>query len=116
ALRSFTAPVVLLAGGYDKHVDLTEMAGEIACRAKAVSLMGQTAQRLYESICRGSENSVTVASPQPDFSAAFRWAWEHSVPGDVILLSPGCASYDWFRNFADRGERFVQLVEELARR
>jgi UDP-N-acetylmuramoylalanine--D-glutamate ligase len=136
--------VILLAGGYDKHVDLSEMARHIARRAKAVALMGQTAAALRRLIgeerraasgerqgdasapsgsCHASHlSSLTprlsptldfLSPPLPDFEAAFRWAWERSAPGDVILLSPGCASYDWFRNFADRGEQFVRLVQRL---
>ncbi len=114
ALDAFTEPVILLAGGYDKHVDLSEMAGCIARRAKAVALMGQTADTLRELIRRQSPTAAITSEPLVDFEVSFRWAWEHSAPGDVILLSPGCASYDWFRNFADRGERFTRLVGDLA--
>jgi UDP-N-acetylmuramoylalanine--D-glutamate ligase len=76
ALDAFSSPIVLLAGGYDKGVDLSHMAAAIAGRVKAVALMGQTAPQL--------------------------------------LLSPGCASYDWFRNFADRGAQFVEFVKSLS--
>lgn len=113
-LRSFTQPVVLLAGGYDKHVDLTEMARHIARQTKAVALMGQTAKQLGDAIERTANRQAVASEPLPDFDSAFQWAWDHSAPGDVILLSPGCASYDWFRNFADRGTRFLQLVGELS--
>jgi UDP-N-acetylmuramoylalanine--D-glutamate ligase len=46
------------------------------------------------------------------FDEAFWWAVERSDPGDVVLLSPGCASYDWFRNYAERGRRFAELVDD----
>ncbi len=115
ALRSFDGPIVLLAGGYDKQVDLTAMATEIAGRAKAVALMGQTANRLREAIHQNQGTHVSISPPHADFSSAFRWAWDQSSPGDVILLSPGCASYDWFQNFAHRGAQFVRFVEELLR-
>jgi UDP-N-acetylmuramoylalanine--D-glutamate ligase len=143
ALDAFTQPVILLAGGYDKHVDLSELAQRIARKVKAVALMGQTATTLRRLIMEriewdgerqaasGERHELVPASspspharhlspraprldavslPLPDFEAAFRWAWDRSAPGDVILLSPGCASYDWFRNFADRGEQFIRLV------
>ena len=112
-LQAFDRPVVLMAGGYDKHVDLSQMATEIALRVKAVALMGQTAPGLRELIRRRAD-SICLTSPDfPSFRAAFDWAIAQSEPGDVILLSPGCASYDWFRNFADRGGQFTEFVHSL---
>lgn len=113
ALAAFEQPIVLLAGGYDKHVDLSGMAHAIAGRVKAVSLMGQTARSLKAMITSCENLGCCVSEPQPTFASAFAWALEQSKPGDVVLLSPGCASYDWFRNFADRGEQFAQLVLQL---
>lgn len=110
ALEAFEAPIVLLAGGYDKHVDLTKMAQAIARRAKAVALMGQTASVLRQSISATPKNHCVLSPSLQSFEAAFEWALKHSLAGDVILLSPGCASYDWFRNFADRGMQFTELV------
>ena len=115
ALLAFDSPIVLLAGGYDKRVDLSSLATAIARRAKAVALMGQTAAMLQQSIIACDENRCDVSEPQTSFAAAFDWATEHSAFGDAIVLSPGCASYDWFRNFADRGERFVELVRQYER-
>ena len=114
ALLAFDAPIVLLAGGYDKHVDLSHMAAAIARQAKAVSLMGQTAVSLREMINSNESHTCDISLPQTSFVAAFDWAVEHSAPGDVVLLSPGCASYDWFRNFADRGAQFAELVRQYA--
>jgi UDP-N-acetylmuramoylalanine--D-glutamate ligase len=131
-MQSFHEPVILLAGGYDKHVDLTEMARAIAGSVKAVALMGQTGPQLFDLFegwhaqrlgdGRGDASQVTpfperqgvprISDPLSDFPSALQWAWEQSSPDDVILLSPGCASYDWFRNFADRGEQFVDWVKE----
>jgi UDP-N-acetylmuramoylalanine--D-glutamate ligase len=114
ALLAFDVPIVLLAGGYDKHVDLRQMAAAIARQVKAVSLMGQTATSLLEMIEAHGSHACEVSLPQTSFGAAFDWAVEHSAPGDVILLSPGCASYDWFRNFSDRGAQFEKLVQNYA--
>lgn len=111
ALAAFDAPIVLLAGGYDKHVDLGQMARDIAERAKAVALMGQTARTLRHLITGHHRNQCQTSEPHSSFAAAFDWAVTHSDPGDIILLSPGCASYDWFRNFADRGSQFAALVQ-----
>ena len=114
ALQAFDRPVVLLAGGYDKQVDLTQMAQDIARRAKAVALMGQTAGGLREIIHRQANCSCLVSPELHSFREAFDWAVSQSAPGDVILLSPGCASYDWFRNFADRGTQFAEFVRSLS--
>lgn len=111
-LEAFSEPVVLLAGGYDKQVDLTAMAITIARRAKAVALMGTTAALLKPMIERTSYQQCVVSEPQPDFSTAFAWAMTQTAPGDVVLLSPGCASYDWFRNFGDRGEQFTAAAQK----
>jgi len=112
ALEAFEQPIVLLAGGYDKHVDLGEMARAIAEHTKAVALMGQTGLRLHELITAEPHRSTLASDPLPDFRTAFDWAVAQSAPGDIVLLSPGCASYDWFRNFADRGEQFTRLARD----
>ncbi len=114
ALAAFDAPIILLAGGYDKHVDLSRMAEAIAHRAKAVSLMGQTAARLHELIAADTSRSCELSRPHSSFADAFDWAINRSKAGDVILLSPGCASYDWFRNFSDRGSQFAKMVAALS--
>lgn len=111
ALDSFDEPVVILAGGYDKQIDLSGMASHIAGRAKAASLLGQTASTLQAGIT--ARNPAFPTSTCPDFEQAFDWAVEQSSPGDVILLSPGCASYDWFQSFVERGTRFGELVRQL---
>ncbi len=114
ALKAFTSPVILLAGGYDKQVDLSQMAAAIASQTKAVALMGQTASRLSDLISSHSDRKCLISGKLASFRDAFDWALEQSTPGDVILLSPGCASYDWFRNFADRGHQFIEFVRALA--
>jgi UDP-N-acetylmuramoylalanine--D-glutamate ligase len=114
ALDSFDEPVVILAGGYDKQVDLANLANKIAERAKAASLLGQTASTLKNGIT--TENAHVAVESCSDFENAFAWAVEQSSPGDVILLSPGCASYDWFQSFVHRGEQFCKLVKQLRNR
>lgn len=115
-LKAFSQPVILLAGGYDKGVDLSSMSKVISQTCRMVVLMGQTAPAIHEQIEQyrpsGGGPEVFFASSPHD---AFTKAWENSQPGDVILLSPGCASYDWFVNFRDRGEQFRQFVRGLAK-
>ncbi len=113
ALDAFDEPIVILAGGYDKQVDLASLAVKIAERAKAASLLGQTAAVLKTGITTANARLPVAACS--DFENAFTWAVEQSSPGDVILLSPGCASYDWFQSFVDRGDQFCQLVQQAGR-
>ena len=110
ALSAFSDPIVLLAGGDDKQVDLEVMAEAIADKVKAVALMGQTATILDELIETHDIIRAVRREFCRNFEDAFNWACAQSRPGDVVLLSPGCASYDWFHNFAERGDRFSQLV------
>ena len=116
ALDAFEEPVVLLAGGSDKGVDLSDLAARITAGTKAVALMGETAEAL-ELLIESERNGDRPRTQEcPSFEFAFSWAVEQSAPGDVVLLSPGCASYDWFRNFAERGNRFEELVRERQNR
>lgn len=108
ALEAFDAPVILLAGGYDKKVDLGPFADGVARRAKRVALMGQTAATLEQHLQR--RQAAVPRHAARDLADAFAWAVRQSAPGDVILLSPACASFDWFRNFADRGDQFTALA------
>jgi len=125
ALEAFDEPVVLLAGGYDKQVDLTEFGRRIAERTKAVALMGQTAEILAESIkhCttrfaatrQGRAWASSQAKRCASFDAAVAWAIDQSEPGDVVLLSPGCASFGWFQNYVERGRAFAGAVARWGR-
>lgn len=110
ALHAFNAPIVLLAGGYDKHVDLSAFATAIAENVKAVALMGQTADHLAAKIAVAGDSREIAIARCDSLEAALAWADAQAAAGDIVLLSPGCASYDWFRNFAERGERFMDLV------
>lgn len=111
ALEAFDQPVVLLAGGWDKQVDLARFGRAIAERAKAAALVGQTARQLAETIRTARADAVFRVCDT--FEEAFSFAVENSMPGDVVLLSPGCASYGLFRNYEERGRRFQELAAQL---
>lgn len=111
ALNSFDQPIVLLAGGADKQVDLSLFAQEISQKTKATILMGATASKLSSAL--ESCSDAVCYEIAESFEAAFQSAWQLSEPGEVILLSPGCASYGWFSHFRERGERFRQLFDKL---
>ena len=111
ALDSFRSPVVLLAGGYDKGLDLTDFVrGIVARRVKGVALIGQTADKLKALLQEHDPDGRVPAKIHVTLEAAFQWAAAQSAPGDVVLLSPGCASYDWFVNYEARGEEFTRLA------
>lgn len=112
ALYALDRPIVLLAGGSDKGVDLSEFTRAIAARTKAAALMGTVANQLAVGISRFSSSLPMVQLDS--FAESFRWAVEQARPGDVVLLSAGCASFGWFANYKDRGRQFSQLVLELA--
>lgn len=107
ALDAFDRPIILLAGGYDKGIDLAEMSNRISQKVKAVALLGTTAPSLKEHLNRHRFPDSKARICQ-SLEEAVGWSGEQSQPGDVILLSPGCASYDWFWNFVDRGEQFTR--------
>ncbi len=106
AIRSFD-PVVLIAGGYDKRVDLSPMATD-AERLRAVIALGDTAPALGR-VFAGAVDVETVA----DLAAAVDAAARRAHPGDTVLLSPGCASFDQYPGFEARGDHFRELVRRL---
>ncbi|MCI3949501.1 MAG: UDP-N-acetylmuramoylalanine--D-glutamate ligase [Acidimicrobiales bacterium] len=110
AVRGFDS-VVLVAGGRNKGLDLSVLAGE-ADRLRAVVAIGEAAPEVAAAFA-GSAVPVSVATSMDDAVARARAA---ARPGDVVLLSPGCASYDWYGGYGERGDDFARAVaEELAR-
>ena len=110
ALLVFSGRIILLAGGYDKQLDLSHFARHIADRVASVVLMGQTADLLRQQISNCARNGGPCVQIGTDFADCFSRAVALSQPGDIVLLSPGCASYGWFRDYRDRGEQFIALV------
>lgn len=107
-LEALSGPLVVIAGGYDKHLDYTGLGRALSVRARAVVLTGQTGQKILAAMPPGP--SVTVVE---DFDRAVRVALGWAKNGDTVVLSPASASYDQFRNFEERGERFRVLVREF---
>ena len=118
ALEAMERPVVLIAGGYDKHLPFCEMAQLALGKVTAVALVGVTADKIERAFVEAAQRAG-VEPPQIIRAGAFREAVEAARgaarPGDVVLLSPACASYGLFRNFEERGRTFKQLVSEFAR-
>ena len=116
ALEAFAAPKVLIAGGYDKQLPFDELGRKIAAQAKAVVLIGQTAPKIADAIRAGTQggNQVPITFA-PSLTEAVQAAHRQATAGDVVLLSPACASYDMFDNFQQRGQQFAKLVGQLER-
>jgi UDP-N-acetylmuramoylalanine--D-glutamate ligase len=114
AIRSFREPIVLLAGGRDKKLPWAEWAGLVRERVDHLVLFGEAADLIRRVLgeARTDGRPYTIAMV-PTLEEAVREASAVAREGDVVLLSPGGTSYDAFRDFEERGERFRQLVESL---
>ena len=116
AIRSFDEPEVLILGGHDRGIDFTPLAKEIASRKniKKILLIGQTRHAIAQSLRDNTVHSeLFEIINTTDFSRIVERSRQVASPGDVVLLSPACASFDMFKNFAERGEQFVMLVGSL---
>lgn len=108
SLASFSAPVILLAGGVDKGGDYAPLGDEIKRKVRRLVLFGAAKNRIAKAL-GGFTETVSVDS----LDAAVRDAAERARPGDVVLLSPACSSFDMFKNYAERGKAFKNLVRTL---
>jgi UDP-N-acetylmuramoylalanine--D-glutamate ligase len=104
ALRSYERPIVLIAGGRSKGNEFAAMGSEIACRVKALVAIGESADEI-----RRAASGVAVVDASSMEEAVHR-ARSLAAAGDVVLLSPGCASFDMFASAEDRGEQFSTAV------
>jgi UDP-N-acetylmuramoylalanine--D-glutamate ligase len=109
ALGSFNRPVVLIAGGRDKDQDFSVLRERISEKVRCVVLIGEAADKMEKAFA-----GVKPISRAGSFEEAIRMARSQARQGDVVLLSPACASFDMFRNFEDRGDQFRTLVRALA--
>ncbi len=114
-LNSFDEEIILIAGGYDKNLDYTPIAKPIVDKVKGLILLGQTSDKIFDAVkqeledehkdldiyvCDSLEQTVVLAK-------------KIAKPGQIVLFSPASASFDMFRNFADRGNKFKKLVNAL---
>ncbi len=114
ALRSFPGrEIILIAGGRDKGLEFEELAKEIVRGAAGAVLIGEVAGKLEGEIRDVSPPANLAVRRERDMASAVKSARELARPGSVVLLSPACASFDMFKNYAERGEVFKGLVGEL---
>jgi len=109
ALESMTKPVILILGGVDKGNDYSLIMDLVKEKVKAIVCMGVDNRKIHEAF--GNEMSLIVNTGSA--SEAVRAAFHFAAKGDVVLLSPACASFDLFTNYEDRGRQFKEAVRDL---
>lgn len=114
-LKSFDKNIILLAGGYDKHIPFEPMVPYIIDKVKLLILSGPTAEKIENAVKSDSRYmgyNPTIIHVK-NLEEAVSKAHENAVDGDIVTLSPACASFDAFPNFAVRGDKFKELVNRL---
>lgn len=109
ALESMTKPVILILGGVDKGNDYSFIKDLVKEKVKAIVCMGVDNRKIHEAFGNEVELMVNTQSAKDAVQAAFHFADK----GDVVLLSPACASFDLFKNYEDRGMQFIEAVKDL---
>jgi UDP-N-acetylmuramoylalanine--D-glutamate ligase len=109
ALESFNSPIVLIVGGRDKGNDYAMIKDLVRDRVRAVIAIGESGDKVMAELGSLASQAYRVFSMQE----AVDYGAEIAQPGDVVLLSPACASFDMYRNFEERGDIFRRIVESL---
>lgn len=114
-LRSFQQKVILIAGGYDKHIPYDVLGPDLVAHVKTMVLTGATAAKIKAAAVNapGYDPKMLPIYEIDEFAMAFRKAVQVAVPGDIVILSPASASFDQFKNFMVRGDTFKKMVMEL---
>lgn len=114
-LRSFRQKVILIAGGYDKKIPFDTLGPEVHAHVKTLVLTGHTAEKIRQAVISypGYQDGQPEIVMEDDFRQAVLAARDKAQEGDIVILSPACASFDHFKNFAQRGEIFKEIVQGL---
>lgn len=112
ALEAYDEPIVLLAGGRNKGSDFTEFAYKIKEKVRSLVILGECKDEIREAVNRVGFSAVDEANT---FEEAVKIAAQKAKPGEIVLLSPACASWDMFKSFEERGECFKDVVNSLRR-
>lgn len=108
SLNSFSEPIVLIAGGKDKGSDYELLKEHIRGRVKKIVLLGESREKMRKAL--NGECKINMAE---NLQEAVIKSFEKAGPGDVVLFSPACASFDMFKDFEDRGNQFKEIVRGL---
>lgn len=114
-LHALRQKPILIAGGYDKHIPFDALGDEICRHVKALYLTGFTADKIYDAVTKSpfyDPEKLPIRKIE-DFRETVLAAAKSAKDGDLVLLSPACASFDHFKNFAERGDTFRAIVNEL---
>jgi UDP-N-acetylmuramoylalanine--D-glutamate ligase len=112
ALEVFNAPVILIMGGRDKGGDYKRLRKLVQRHAKKLIVMGEAGSAIRSALEDSFRDGVQTVSGMDD---AVHSAYASAIPGDIVLLSPGCSSFDMYENYAQRGDAFCRAVENLTR-
>ena len=115
ALNAFTQKLIIIAGGYDKHIPFEPFAKKAITNIKTLILTGHTADAIEACVRNqpGFETSGLKIMRAANLEEAVELAHQIAIPGDIVSLSPACASFDAYPNFAVRGTHFKTLVMKL---
>ena len=112
-LISFNQKVILIAGGYDKKIPFDDF-GEIVCdHVKKLVLVGHTSEKIKEAVEKAKNYNGLEIFMFDDFEKAIKHSKVIAQKGDVVILSPACASFDMFKNFEERGDMFKNIVNSF---
>ncbi len=114
-LLSFEQKLIVIAGGYDKNIPFEPMVAPVINKVKTLILTGETADKIEAAVRAGSgfDQSGLKILRADDIADAVKIAYSEAKPGDIVTLSPACASFDAFANFEQRGIYYKKLVNEL---
>ncbi len=118
AIEAFDEPTILIFGGSEKHSDFTELAQKIIAQQniKALIIIGQTTDRITDALKKAGGFNGNVFTDARTMDQIFEQIGQVTESGDVVVLSPACASFDMFENYRERGNQFAQRAEALERK
>jgi UDP-N-acetylmuramoylalanine--D-glutamate ligase len=108
ALQAFDEPLIVLIGGRDKGNDYSKLQDLVAKHVKTIVAIGESAEKVYQEF-----HSIKKVIKASSMDEAVILASKLASAGDIVLLSPACASFDWFQNYEHRGQVFKQIVNKL---